>query len=304
MRGVVFSTIERIVQPPGTSCQGIFRENPPEKLQFDSKRWAIKKQMTQSNSYPKKWALLYSIYKETNRGGVVKSLHKNLPLSKSWPYKITVLIYVGLSFGIFYLASKDPKSLLLVFVLIAGIYAWLDCLISLKYREIYEIHGLKLYPFFQRSSNLSYILFVNKLNDSDLSNIQALEALQKWQERRSDKYSTLSYFNTPIVLILMTMSSSLALEYLKSQNILVSKYILPILALICIVLWFGWSIYDAFRTNDKINRTILNYLKCYLIENQENLKTKKTKPNHLLLSDPANSAGPIEPDDGQQLRMV
>lgn len=143
-------------------------------------------------------------------------------------------------------------------------------LISLKYKEIYEIHSLKLYPFYQRAKNLSYILFVNKLSDSDLFNIQTVESLLKWQEKRSEKYSTLSFFNTPIVLILLTMSSSLVLEYLKSQNIIVSKYILPILALLCIVLWFGWSIYDAFRTTDKINWTIINYLKCYIIENKEN----------------------------------
>lgn len=218
-------------------------------------------------SYHKKWAILYMIYKETNRAGLVKSLYRNKPFSQSWLYKITFVFYCILSVGVFYLSSKNPATLLLVVPLIFCIYAWLDLVIYWEYKEQYQKHDLRSYPFFQRTKNLSYVLFSDKLLVNDFIKNEEIESLVEWQRSKSAKFTSLSFFNTPIILILLTALSSLFLEYLKSQNLVVTKYILPIVVCIFLVIWFCWGIFDALKGDYKINLEICRYLKCFKIEN-------------------------------------
>jgi hypothetical protein len=213
-----------------------------------------------------KWAELYDYYKETNRGGLVKSLYKNQPFGKAWPYLITLLIYTVITITILWLTSKSALYLLLSFPQVFAIYFWLNFLIENRYRDYYSKNNLNSHPYFQRTNLLSYILFSEYLCKSKNINKEDVELLIDWENTRNTAYSSVSFFNAPPIIIMLTSTTGLLLEYLKIEKYINSKFVILIIVAVVLSIWFSWAIFDTFKSNFKRNLEICRFLKWWKIE--------------------------------------
>lgn len=212
------------------------------------------------------WAELYGYFSQTNRGGLVKSLYKDQPFRNSWPYLSAVTVNIFITIAIFWLTSKSPSFLLLSILQVLVIYIFLNFLIRIRYKSYYLKNRLDSHPYFQRTNLLSYILFAELLSKSECIRKEDVPRLIEWENSKNLKYRAVSFFNTPVIIVIITGMVTLFLEYLKVQNLINLEYIPRILVSIVLLVWLSWAIFDTFKSDLKINSQICCYLKWWETE--------------------------------------
>lgn len=214
----------------------------------------------------KKWGKLYEFYKATHRTSIVKSLFKGKPLSDSWPYWAALAIYLAVSLLAYFIVKTYWLSMLSIYATAFAIYIWLEFKIAKAFHIKYENNNLKSHTFFLRSKYLSYLLFVDKLNnDIDFAKVE-VASLVKWENIRQEQINSFDFFKTPGVLLIVPAILSLFIEYLKSKNLVNTKYIFIILLFIFVLLWFGWIVSDTLKSHKKKTLEICRFLKWWKLE--------------------------------------
>jgi hypothetical protein len=214
----------------------------------------------------KTWGNLYRIHEATNRGGLVKTLYTNKPFKKSWPYYATIIVTTIITFFLFKFSSQNPAVLLLAIPEIALIYAWVNLLIERSYKELCEKNNLKNHGFYQRQKLISYILFIDIIEKEKLFNKSDVELLVNWEKIRNEKYDLFSFFQNPVVLIMLTMTAGVLTEFFKGQIESKQLVLRAFLFLFFLALFFIWSLSDSMLTTTKINKEICQFLQWWKID--------------------------------------
>lgn len=214
----------------------------------------------------KTWSDLYELHEETNRGGLVKKLYKGQPLKVSWIYYATIIVAIALTILIFNFSAQNPSVLLLAVFEIAAIYAWINFLIENNNKELITANNLKKHGFYQRQKHISYLLFAEKLNQSNIIKKDDVDLLVSWERIRNEKHNIFSFFHAPVVIIVLTMTAGVLTEYFKVQIESEKLLLKAFLFLIFFGLFFVWSFSDTMQTNKKINNEICQYLQWWKID--------------------------------------
>lgn len=222
--------------------------------------------MNNSMSLAKTWSELYEIHKATNRSALVKYLYKDRPLTDSWVYYATLALCVITTIFIFTLSAKQPSALLLAIPEIAIIYAWINVLIENDNKELCAAHKLRGHNFYHRQKHISYLLFADKLNKKNTISKSEVDLLVNWEKIRNEKYNVFSFFHTPVVLIVLTMTAGILSGYfaeqIESEKLLLRSF----LSLLFFALFFLWSFSDTMQTNTKKNKEICQFLEWWKID--------------------------------------
>jgi hypothetical protein len=211
-----------------------------------------------------KWGELYHCYRATDRGCMVKSIRVGAP----YHYYSTLGAYVFTAVVIVLLAQKNALAFMLTIPMMGCLYFWSNFAIRWYYKPYYERCKLQLHPYSHRIDLLHYILFTEKLFTSEIISAYEIEKILQWNRHEENKAS-ISFINAPLTLLILTVGSTVTLEYMKVQRYLTWSTVVVIIMLIAIILYISWSAADLFQTTRNTNREICNFLKKWEIEGRD-----------------------------------
>lgn len=214
----------------------------------------------------KLWGELYGIHDETNRGGLVKALHKDKFSLEAFIYYGTIILVALFTLYIFHLSEKSVGALLLVIPELWIIYSWINIMIERKYKKLCDLHNLKKYHFYQRPKFISYLLFADKLNTSGFIKKDDVDILVDWEKIENIKHDLLSFFKEPVVLIVLTMTAGIFSNYIKIQIEAENIPLKAVLFFIFFTLFFLWAFSDTMKTSTKRNKEICQFLQWWKLD--------------------------------------
>jgi|GEM_PF-5979047 len=209
-----------------------------------------------------KWAELYRYYRETDRGGMIKSLRINTPLF----YYPTLTIYMILGIIQMWLILKNGLWFFLLIPYLIIFYFFSNYGILKYYKSYANKYEIKSHPYFNRIELLHYILFSEKLSTSKKILKNDVSNLIKWNEKANNNIS-ISFFNAPIVLVVLTVFFGALLKYMELEKYLNKNTIVIMIFIVFFGLWLSWSIFDLSKINENINENVSKFLKRWEIEN-------------------------------------
>lgn len=217
-------------------------------------------------SYLRKWGELLEIHKQVDRQQIVKRTYTKKPFKKVWSYWASLSLYILISVILFTadipLWISIPTFLLTVFIM----YSYIEKRIENEYKEIYSNHKLREQPFLKRSHLLMYILFVEQIDIKNTIKLDEIDKVIEFENIGKEKISSFSFINSPILLIILTFLTTLSVEYLKTKNLIDTKYIAAMFSLFVIFVWFAWMITDSLKSDQKKNLEICKALKWYKLD--------------------------------------
>lgn len=223
-----------------------------------------------------KWGELRRIYKLCNRQFMIKATHaKGKPFLHKFSYFLTMITFQGILVALF-VVDFWPFWIKMLLFGTTGISAYfcLDKLIELEYIDIYKKHNLKQYPFFKRTHYLSYLLFCANMKFSTVK-YSDISSLLEWDKVEKEKYDYLSIFSSPVILILLTLLSSIILEYVKINDYIKQLFSFSIFSIFGILVFILFN--GPYSNNErKMHLDIRKFLRWYSLDMRDE-SSKDTK---------------------------